>query len=132
MANARRHDRNSTPTADQRSLYSTTEGRQRFPDLLQTSYGSKAVIGFDRYGRALGAVVPMEAVRVLAGFSDSVDEDIKRRIEQTAKSLLQKLPAEAALCKLNAKAAQEPELMEVAEVDAQRKLKGRSRRRRAN
>ena len=29
---------------DQGALYSTTEGRQRFPDFLQTTFGNKAVI----------------------------------------------------------------------------------------
>lgn len=72
-------------------LYSTTDGRQRFPDILQVSYGEKAVIGFDRYGRALGAVVPMEAVLMLAGKDDRVDQGIKERIERAARALLAKI-----------------------------------------
>src|ERR1041385_1515772 len=68
-------------------FYSTTEGRQKLPDILQVSYGEKAVIGFDRYGRALGALVPMEAVEMLAG-STRVDADVRDRIQRTAKSLL--------------------------------------------
>src|SRR5688500_13528950 len=51
------HSRPRSHSDSQGPLYSTTEGRQRFPDFLQTSYGDKAVIGFGRYGRALGAVV---------------------------------------------------------------------------
>lgn len=69
-------------------VYSTTDGRQRFPDILQVSYGEKAVIGFDRYGRALGAVVPMEAVLMLAGKTAAVDEDVRARIERAALRLL--------------------------------------------
>lgn len=76
------------PGRKQRIVYSTTDGRQRFPDILQTSYGDKAVIGFDRYGRALGAVVPMEAVQMLAGATDNVDEDIRGRIQRAAQALL--------------------------------------------
>jgi hypothetical protein len=72
-------------------VYSTTDGRQRFPDILQVSYGEKAVIGFDRYGRALGAVVPMEAVLMLAGKTENVDEGVRDRIERSAKALLSKI-----------------------------------------
>jgi hypothetical protein len=68
-------------------LYSTTDGRQRFPDILQVSYGEKAVIGFDRYGRPLGAVVPMEAVRMLAGKTD-VDQGVMAIIKRAAENLL--------------------------------------------
>lgn len=82
----------------QARLISTTEGRQRFPDLLQTCFGDKAVIGFDRYGRALGAVVPMEAIRLLAGYDQSVDPRVRETIELTARALLSKVPAEAEMC----------------------------------
>ena len=74
-----------------RIVYSTTDGRQRFPDILQVSYGEKAVIGFDRYGRALGAVVPMEAVLMLAGKTEHVDQGVRDRIERGAKALLSKI-----------------------------------------
>lgn len=38
----------------------TTEGRQRLPDLIQEVYGEKCVIVFHRYGRELAALVPLE------------------------------------------------------------------------
>ena len=112
---------------DQGTLYSTTEGRQKFPDILQTSYGDKSVIGFGRYGRALGAVVPMEAVRVLAGFDDCVDEDVKRRIQRTARSLLEILPSEAALCGIADEAAEEPELTTLEDLQERRKHRSTKR-----
>jgi hypothetical protein len=80
-----------------RIVYSTTDGRQRFPDILQVSYGEKAVIGFDRYGRALGAVVPMEAVLMLAGKTQDVDDDVKLRIERAAQKLLQEVSRDDAV-----------------------------------
>lgn len=84
-----RHKAGAAPASDQKLVYSTTDGRQKFPDILQVSYGEKAVIGFDRYGRALGAVVPMEAVKMLAsGVAAAVDEDIQRRIQRAAQLLL--------------------------------------------
>jgi len=79
----------AAPGRTRKIVYSTTDGRQRFPDILQTSYGEKAVIGFDRYGRALGAVVPMEAVEMLAGAIDNVDEDVRGRIKRAAQALLE-------------------------------------------
>ena len=82
----------------QARLVSTTEGRQRFPDLLQTCFGDKAVIGFDRYGRALGAVVPMEAVRLLAGYDQAVDPGVRDTITRTARALLREVPAEVLMC----------------------------------
>lgn len=91
----RRQAQNPIPQA---RLLSTTDGRQRFPDLLQTCFGDKAVIGFDRYGRALGAVVPMEAVRLLAGYDDCVDPHVRETIASTAQALLRKIPAEVEMC----------------------------------
>ncbi|MBI1251476.1 MAG: hypothetical protein GC189_08395 [Alphaproteobacteria bacterium] len=78
-------------------VYSTSEGRAKFPDLLQSSFGDKKIIGFDRYGRIMGAVVPIEAVRMLAGLSDHVEEDTRSRIQKTARHLLAQLPNEAVL-----------------------------------
>lgn len=95
MTDSRRATAASLPKA---RIVSTSEGRQRFPDLLQTCFGDKAVIGFDRYGRALGAVVPMEAVRLLAGYDDSVDPHVRKTIAMTAEALLREVPAEAEMC----------------------------------
>jgi hypothetical protein len=60
---------------------STTEGRQGLPDILHDSFGLKSITGFHRYGRALGAIIPIEAVRMLAGYPDTVDEGTKLRIQ---------------------------------------------------
>ena len=127
MPHTRREGRSALNSKDQGTLYSTTEGRQKFPDILQTSYGDKSVIGFGRYGRALGAVVPMEAVRVLAGFDDCVDEDVKRRIQRTARSLLEILPSEAALCGIADEAAEEPELTTLEDLQERRKHRSTKR-----
>jgi hypothetical protein len=70
----------------------------------------------------------MEAVRVLAGFSDSVDEDVRRRIQRTAESLLKRLPDEAALCGLSDALEVGPEITEVADIDASRARISKRRR----
>lgn len=79
---------------DRNVLFSTTEGRARFPDFLQMSFGDKAVIGFDRYGRVIGAIVPMEAVQMLAG--ETVDADVSARIRRAAQTLVREAPGNAA------------------------------------
>lgn len=89
----------SAALAQQRGkLLSTSDGRKQFPALLQTCYGHKAVIGFDRYGLALGAVVPMEAVRLLAGFGDCVSAYDRQRIAEQAQALLREVPVEVEMC----------------------------------
>jgi hypothetical protein len=44
----------------ERRRLTTTEGRQRLPDLIQQVYGEKCVIVFHRYGRDLAALVPLD------------------------------------------------------------------------
>jgi hypothetical protein len=43
----------------ERRRVTTTEGRQRLPDLIQQVYGEKLVVIFHRYGRDLAALVPL-------------------------------------------------------------------------
>jgi hypothetical protein len=72
-------------------LCSTTEGRQTFPDIMQDAFGLKAITVFHRYGRPLGAAIPFEAVCLLAGYTDLVDEETKLRIRNAALSLVTEL-----------------------------------------
>ncbi len=72
-------------------VFPTTEGRRRFPDFIQDSYGRKTITGFDRYGRFLGAIVPPEAVFLLAEDDAEVDEFAKRRIRECARQLIREL-----------------------------------------
>jgi hypothetical protein len=78
------------PQQPKKIVYSTTDGRQQLHDILQDIYGDKAVIGFDRYGRVVGAVVPMEAVAMLAGRTDYVDDYTQERIQRAAQKLMEK------------------------------------------
>ena len=68
---------------------STTEGRQELPSILQDSFGMKSITGLHRYGRMLGAIIPIEAVRLLAGFPDAVDDATRLRIKNAALNLLE-------------------------------------------
>lgn len=74
-------------------VFPTTEGRRRFPDFIQDSYGSKTITGFDRYGRFLGAIVPPEAVFLLAEEDDEIDEFARHKIRESARKLIRELHA---------------------------------------
>ncbi|MGE3250052.1 MAG: hypothetical protein AB7J28_02805 [Hyphomonadaceae bacterium] len=78
-------------------VYSTSEGRAHFADVLQATSMDKAIIGFDRYGRSVAALVPIEAIRMLAGRDDQVSQDEKRRIKRMAQLLLSNVPERTAL-----------------------------------
>lgn len=56
---------------------------------MQDAYGEKCITGFHRYGRFHGAVVPLEALMILAGDDTTVDEEMKLRIMNSARNLLQ-------------------------------------------
>lgn len=48
---------------------STTDGRQRLPDLIQSVFGGEIdVVIFERYGRPLAALVPLKALSNPADF----------------------------------------------------------------
>ncbi len=73
-------------------LVSTTEGRKHFPDFIQDAYGEKSIVGFDRYGRFLGTLVPPEAIQILAGDDDAeIDEYALRKIREYARELLDEI-----------------------------------------
>jgi hypothetical protein len=79
-----------TPARDpEQIVYTTSEGRQDFPDLVQKSYGEKSILGFNRYGRFLGALVPPEAVMLLA--DEQVDDATRKRIRAFASKLMTEL-----------------------------------------
>jgi len=78
----------STPAYPAR-FCTTTEGRQELPSILQDAFGLKSITGFHRYGRTIGAVIPIEAVRLLAGYADTVDDEIKIRIRNSALNLIE-------------------------------------------
>jgi hypothetical protein len=80
--------RSSALPANIARVYSTTEGRQRFPDILQEVFGEKSIAGFERYGRRLGALIPMEALLLLAGRGSMLDKETRIRIQNAASSLL--------------------------------------------
>jgi antitoxin (DNA-binding transcriptional repressor) of toxin-antitoxin stability system len=73
-------------------VYSTSEARANFAETLETVQAESAVIGFDRYGRTVAALVPIEAVYILAGMGASVAPDLRSRIQSAASDFVDQVP----------------------------------------
>jgi|CXWL01.1.fsa_nt_gi hypothetical protein len=72
-----------------RRTVSTSQGRANFAAALQTVQKEKTVIGFDRYSQSVAALVPVEAVLMLAGRGNSVEAGVRDKIERMARLFLQ-------------------------------------------
>jgi hypothetical protein len=70
-------------------IYSTSEARANFAEALETAQVDCAVIGFERYGRTVAALAPIQAIYMLAGRAQDVPADVRRRIERNARNLVQ-------------------------------------------
>ncbi|UPT63183.1 MAG: hypothetical protein M0D54_00990 [Hyphomonadaceae bacterium JAD_PAG50586_4] len=78
--------RKSTP------VYSTSEARANFAEALETAQVESAVVGFDRYGRTVAALVPVEAVYILAGREDMVSPLQRDAIVAGARQFIAEVP----------------------------------------
>ncbi len=76
-------------------VYSTSEARANFAAALEAAQRDKAVIGFDRYGRTVAALVPVEAVYMLAGMGGEVAPNVRKGIEAAARKFAQNAVREA-------------------------------------
>ncbi len=74
-------------------VYSTSEARANFAEALETAQLENAVIGFDRYGRPVAALVSIDAVRLLAGRDQEVEPATQDKIRRLASIFLHSLPA---------------------------------------
>lgn len=73
--------------------FSTSAGRANFARALETTDREKTVVGFDRYNRPVAALVPIEAVAMLAGQGGEIDPAVRARIVRMAKLFLSAMPA---------------------------------------
>ena len=71
--------------------YSTTEGRQKLPDICMDVYGTKKVVGINRRGRTLCALVPYESIMMLSGQGDHLDASTRKVIMSSARNLLKQI-----------------------------------------
>lgn len=65
--------------------FSTSHARANFARALETTDREKTVVGFARYQRTVAALVPVEAVLMLAGQSDEVKPDVREHITRMAR-----------------------------------------------
>jgi hypothetical protein len=78
-------------------VYSTSEARANFAEALETAQLQNTVIGFDRYGRPVAALVSLDAVKLLAGMGDKVEPAVREKIKRMATLFLHNIPAEEPL-----------------------------------
>lgn len=74
------------------SVLSTSEARANFAEALETAQVDNALIGFDRYGRTVAALVPVEAIYMLAGLGKLVDPATRKDIEEGAIAFARNVP----------------------------------------
>jgi hypothetical protein len=78
-------------------VYSTSEARANFAEALETAQVDNAVIGFDRYGRTIAALVPVEAIYMLAGMSQMIAPSVREEIESFSRQFVQSVPSRVAV-----------------------------------
>ena len=74
-------------------VYSTSEARANFAEALETAQVDNAVIGFDRYGRTIAALVPVEAVYMLAGMGHMIAPGVREEIATFSQQFVQSVPS---------------------------------------
>lgn len=73
-------------------MYSTSEGRANFAEALEAAQSESAIIGFERYGRPVAALAPIEAVMLLAGVKRGIDPKTRAAITQAAQAFVRAMP----------------------------------------
>ena len=107
-----------------RPIYSTSEARANFAEALETVQIESSVIGFDRYGRPVAALVPVEAVYMLAEMGAQIDPAVRSKISRAARGFIGAVPNRVGK-KLAAAPADKP----AAKKAPKRKPPAKSRRR---
>jgi endonuclease YncB( thermonuclease family) len=79
-------------TAKTAPVYSTSEARANFAEALESAQVESAVIGFDRYGRTVAALVPIEAIYMLAGMGEDIDPAVRNRIARGVRQFVALVP----------------------------------------
>ncbi len=78
-------------------VYSTSEARANFAEALETAQVDNAVIGFDRYGRTIAALVPVEAISMLAGKGHLIAPAVREEIESFSRQFIQSVPSRVSM-----------------------------------
>jgi len=67
---------------------STSKGRANLARALSTTEREKTIVGFDRYRRPVAALVPIDAVYMLAGQDGQVTPAVRDRIGRVARAFV--------------------------------------------
>jgi len=86
-------------------VYSTSEARANFAETLEQAQADNAVIGFDRYGRIVAVLMPVEAAYILAGQERDVSPAKRAEIKQAAQVFVRSVPTRVAKKKKTVSAA---------------------------
>lgn len=81
--------KNPVARAPKKQTISTSEARANFAEALGLAQEESTVIGFDRYGKLVAALVPIDAVRMLAGRGEDVTPALRNKIERMSRVFLQ-------------------------------------------
>lgn len=73
-------------------VYSTSEARANFAQALEAAHVDKAVIGFDRYGRTIAALVPVEAIYILASKGHLIERSVRAEIAALSQQFIGNVP----------------------------------------
>ena len=80
--------KNPVARAPKQQTISTSEARANFAEALGMAHEESTVIGFDRYGKLVAALVPIDAVRMLAGRGAEVEPSVRSKIERMSRIFL--------------------------------------------
>jgi hypothetical protein len=81
--------KNPVARAPKKQTISTSEARANFAEALGMAQEESTVIGFDRYGKLVAALVPIDAVRMLAGRGEDVTPAVRHKIERMSRVFLE-------------------------------------------
>lgn len=79
-------------SAEKTKSFSTSEGRANFAQALVKTDREKTVVGFARYKRTVAALVPIDAVHMLAGRDSEIDPSVRAHIARMARLFLAGTP----------------------------------------
>lgn len=123
-----RKSKDKSPSSDRSKArsFSTSEGRANLARALAITDREKTIVGFDRYRRPVAALVPIDAVRMLAG--ESIEPSIRDRISRMARMFVSGMPEVAEEAPKAAKPAKKAKKAPAKKATAKRGPPRRSRR----
>jgi len=80
------------PKAGRAKVLPSSEARASFSETLETAQVDNTVIGLERYGRTVAALVPVEAIYILAGQGDLIDVRTREEIIAGAQLFAHNVP----------------------------------------